>query len=120
MACSLGRHRVGNPELNAQCSRFVEMLSRAVSISSDFRSKAYDPMRRLLGEISRRCALQGFTSTQTATFVFSFKAPLLTIMRKELAVAADAIEPEIWNATELLDDLGLYATEVICKWREDT
>ena len=108
-------------ELQSQCSRFIELLAQATaSGGSGFQSQAYDPMREMLAEISRSRAAQGFSAKETATFVFSLKRPLFTAIRDEMEKDASAMAGEMWNATELLDSLGLYTTEVYLKSREDT
>ena len=63
--------------------------------------------------------LQGFSPSETATFVFSHKQPLFSRIRRELGKDADALAEETWRATELLDQLGLYTTEVYQKSREE-
>jgi rsbT co-antagonist protein RsbR len=63
--------------------------------------------------------LRGATPTQTATFVFSLKAPLFELLSKEFNADAGALGREIWRATLLLDKLGLYTTEVFQKNREE-
>jgi rsbT co-antagonist protein RsbR len=54
---------------------------------------------------------QGFSPSETATFVFSLKQPLFRRLRKELSTDADALADELWATTVLLDKLGLYTTE---------
>ncbi len=76
-------------------------------------------MRSMLADISRTRALKGFSPTDTATFVFSLKRPMFTAIRKDLASDPVAISNEIWSATELLDNLGLYTTEAYLKSREE-
>jgi rsbT co-antagonist protein RsbR len=73
---------------------------------------AWSEPRNLLGEISRSRALQGFTSTETATFVFSLKEPLLTLLRDEIRSNAQQLADLTWTVTKLLDALGLYTIEV--------
>lgn len=107
-------------EIQAQCTRFLEVLAAATrEVGTNLQSSAYDAMRELLSEFSHSRTLQGFTPTETATFVFSIKRPVFTALRKELAGDAEALAIEICNATELLDALGLYTTEVYLKSRED-
>ena len=62
---------------------------------------------------------QGSTPSETATFVFSLKQPLFARLRRELGRDAEALADEIWRATQLLDKLGLYTTEVYQKSREE-
>jgi rsbT co-antagonist protein RsbR len=52
-------------------------------------------------------------------FVLSLKEPLFTLLRQQLGSDARAIAEETWNATVLLDRLGLYTTEVYQKGREE-
>jgi rsbT co-antagonist protein RsbR len=68
--------------------------------------------------LSRARALQGFSPAETATFVFSFKKPLFEKLRSESRNAEELAE-QMWLATELLDQLGLYTTEVFQRSRED-
>ncbi len=108
-------------ELQSQCSKFLDMLRAATGTAgTSVQSSAYEPMRQMLADISRNRALKGFTPTETATFVFSLKRPLFTAIRQELAKDPEAMALEMWNATELLDSLGLYTTEVFLKAREET
>ena len=63
-------------ELHAQCSRFLDLLAAATAqAGNNFQSSAYDAIRTLVGEFSRTRVVQGFTPTETATFVFSIKRP---------------------------------------------
>src|SRR5262249_53303082 len=75
--------------------------------------------RELLGEISQWRARQGFSPSETATFVFSLKEPVFQRLRKEFVKDPDALADEIWKGTMLLDQLGLYTTELYQKGRED-
>src|SRR5262249_13989905 len=75
--------------------------------------------RDFLGELSRSRGQQGFSPSETASFVFSLKQPLFSRIRRELGKDADALAEETWRATELLDQLGLYTTEVYQKSREE-
>jgi rsbT co-antagonist protein RsbR len=108
-------------EVKSQCARFLDLLIQAAaSGGSNSGSSSYDPMRSMLEEISRSRAQQGFTPTETATFVLSIKRPLFTAIREELSDNGGEIAQEMWTATELLDSLGLYTAEVYLKSREET
>jgi rsbT co-antagonist protein RsbR len=76
-------------------------------------------MRELMGEISRSRAQQGFTPSETATFVLSFKKPLFSRLRAQFGGDVNALANELWGATELLDSLGLFTVESYLKTRED-
>ena len=76
-------------------------------------------MKDRLAEISRSRSAQGFSPSETATFVFSLKKPLFARLRRELGGNADALADATWRVTELLDGLGLYTTEAHQKAREE-
>jgi rsbT co-antagonist protein RsbR len=52
-------------------------------------------------------------------FVLSLKKPLFSVLREELGKDADALGDATWQATELLDKLGLLTTEIFQKTREE-
>lgn len=109
---------INDTEVKSQCTRFLDLLIQASASGSNSGSGSYDLLRSMLEEISRSRALQGFTPTETATFVFSIKRPLFTAIREELSDAA-AVAQEMWTASELLDSLGMYTVEVYLKSREE-
>jgi rsbT co-antagonist protein RsbR len=108
-------------ELREQSRQFLSALREAVEHGNptDIQSTNWAGMRELLAGISRSRAQQGFTPSETATFVFSFKEPVLTRLRQELAKQPDGLVEEIGLTTTLLDKLGLYTTEVYQKSREE-
>jgi anti-anti-sigma regulatory factor len=71
-----------------------------------------------LAGMSRARAQQGFNTSETATFVFSFKQPLFARLRLEVRNAEELAE-DMWTITVLLDKLGLYTAEVFQQSRED-
>jgi rsbT co-antagonist protein RsbR len=73
----------------------------------------------MLGGISRSRAIQGFSPSETASFVFSAKRPLFTLIRQESRNDVEALTAQTWAATELLDAMGLYTTEMYQKSREE-
>lgn len=107
-------------ELHAQCNRFLTLLSQATTESTNVQASAYDPLREMLAETSRTRAVQGFSSRETATFVFSIKQPLFTAIRETLTKDPSAMADEMWLTTEIIDALGLYTTDTYLKTREET
>jgi rsbT co-antagonist protein RsbR len=111
---------IKDSDLRAQCSRVLKLLRQgAESGSSDLQSSSWQPVREQLAEISRSRAQQGFTPTETATFVLSVKKPLFTLLRDQMGNDASALAAELWVTTELIDSLGLYTTEMYLKTREE-
>ena len=56
---------------------------------------------------------------ETATFIFSLKLPIFARLRQEYANDAASLGAEIWTATEIVDRLGLYATDTYQRAREE-
>ena len=107
-------------EFRNQCSQFLSLMRQALQTGGhNFKSPAWDSVRNMLNDISRSRAQLGFTSMETATFVFSVKRPLFIRIQREYRGQAEALATELWAATELLDEMGLYTTEVSQKSRED-
>ena len=84
----------------------------------DITGPAWSAVRDLLGGVSRSRALQGFTPSETATFVFSMKEPLFTLLREEMK-GAQQLADLTWTVTKLLDKLGLYTVEVYTQSRNE-
>jgi len=107
-------------ELEEQAAKLLQALEPALgSGNRDITTSAWEPVRELLGSISRSRARQGFTPTETATFVFSLKQPLMAALREELKDDPERLLDETTGASEILDRLGLYSTETYQKGREE-
>ncbi|MDF5728987.1 MAG: STAS domain-containing protein [Rhizonema sp. PD38] len=107
-------------EMRQQCEEFLRLLSNAVQHGnlSDIEAPEWGNLRQMLAGISRSRVQQGFTPSQIAIFVFSFKKPLFDRLRQELK-DDEAFAENIWLSTHLLDQLGLWTTEVFQKTREE-
>jgi rsbT co-antagonist protein RsbR len=107
-------------ELREQSREFLALIQEAAR-AGDVRNvaaAAWNPVKEFLGGISRSRALQGFSPAETATFVFSLKKPLVARLRTEIGGDAQLLADEMWAVSELLDQLGLYTTEMYQKSRE--
>ena len=107
-------------ELRQQSAEFLRAFRQASQSGDviDIRNPQWDEVRENLTDISRARTQQGFTASETATFVFSLKQPLFVRLRQELEKNPDALAEENWAATVLLDKLGLFTTEVYQQTRE--
>ena len=108
-------------DLEEQSRIFLSGLTAALQRGEvgDIRGPAWGPVRELLASMSHSRARQGFSPSETATFVFSLKEPLFAHLQKELSGDASALATELWTSTVLLDKLGLFTTEVFQKGREE-
>jgi rsbT co-antagonist protein RsbR len=108
-------------ELRGQCTQFLNLLQKATAHNNLDRieGEEWQPVREMLGDVSRSRGQQGFSPSETASFIFSFKKPLWERLRRELGQDAAALADETWRSTELLDKLGLFTMEVYQKSREE-
>lgn len=108
-------------ELREQSREMLSLMQSAVESGSltQIDGPHWAPARDFLGRVSRSRALQGFSPSETATFVFSIKQPLFTRLRGELGSDAQALADEVWLTTDLVDRLGLFTAEIFIKSREE-
>ena len=121
MSSGAGRTgRIQDAQLRDESQRFLGVLSQAIQqgIEFDTRSSQWAEVREFLNELSRSRAAQGFTPSQVATVVFSLKQPLFKRVTESLKNDPAALAGTLWDATTLLDALGLYTTEVYQQARE--
>ena len=120
-ATTLRRDLISDTELREQSRRFLASLRGALEAGggSSLAAEEWADVRGLLTDVSRSRARQGFSPTETATFVFSLKQPLFARLRARLDRDAETLATALWQVTELLDRLGLYTTEAYQKSREE-
>src|SRR5690348_571142 len=108
-------------ELRTQGDEFLTLIADPADTDSilDAGAEAWAPTRAFLADLSRTRARQGFSPSDTASFVFALKRPLFAMLRAEFADDAAQLGDEIWKATELLDQLGLLTMEEYQRGREE-
>lgn len=112
---------LNDQEYKQQTSRFLQLLQQAVQGGDvvDTTSGSFGQVRDFLANLSASRARQGFTPSETATFVFSLKRPLGAQLRKSLQGNVDEMLLEIQTLNELIDRLGLFTAETFIKSREE-
>jgi rsbT co-antagonist protein RsbR len=117
-----GTHRrdlMTEVELRQQAAEFLGLLRAALQGGAqDVSGADWDGVRDLLASVSRSRAVQGFSPTETAMFVFSLKQPLFERLNERVTDPAE-LGAATWTATAMLDRLGLFTTEVYQRSRED-
>jgi rsbT co-antagonist protein RsbR len=117
---SARRDRISESQLRANSQDFIMGLRDALSAtdSSDTSGPAFAKLREVLIEVSKQRASLGFSPSETALFVLSFKEALFGRLRQENANDPGAFAEKAWDATKLLDQLGLFTVEAYTKTRE--
>jgi len=112
---------ISEAELRADSDRFLKVFSEAVQSGnlSDIQGPAYKPTLEMLEGFSSTRSHQGFTPSETATFVFSLKQPLFSALRKSGENDLVALVDNMLTADLLLDKLGLYTTEIYQRSRDE-
>ena len=99
-------------ELREQSREFLGLFRTALDGGDNDRmeSGGWVALREYLTAISRSRAQQGFSPTETATFILSLKQVMFGRIRADLANDAAALGNELWLATTILDRLALFTT----------
>lgn len=122
-SASLTRHsgRIKESELREQSKEFLGLLTKAATSGQleDIRGSNWTDTREMLASLSRSRGMQGFTPSETASFIFSLKKPLFARLRREFASEPERLAEESWILTDVLDKLGLFTTEIHQKTREE-
>ena len=113
--------RISKSELSGQTREFLALIQAAIASDGIIvgEGPAWTPVLDFLDGISRSRAQQGFSSPETATFIFSFKKPLFERLRNEISKNPQALADATWEVTQLLDKLGLHTVKSFQKAREE-
>jgi rsbT co-antagonist protein RsbR len=113
--------RITQQELEQQTRQFLQLLTATAQDGNswDLNAPETRPLREFLDGLSRTRAQQGYSSAETANFIFSFKRPLFEALRTEAGKHTDALAEDIWAASEALDSLGLHTISTFQKAREE-
>ncbi|TWI58664.1 rsbT co-antagonist protein RsbR [Pseudomonas duriflava] len=99
----------------ANSRELLKLLTVAAAAGiDDFESVQWSPIKGMLERLSRSQSRQGFTPSDTATFIFSLKEPLFSRIQQY----SDDAAKDIWQINQLLDKLGLYTVECFMTGRE--
>jgi rsbT co-antagonist protein RsbR len=115
-----GDGRISTQEVEGQARDLLRALTQAVPTAgvTDIDSPTFQEVRDILEGFSRSRALQGFSPSETATFVFSMKEPLFEQIRGR-SKSAETVAEQTWALTILLDKLGLFTVEAFQRTREE-
>jgi rsbT co-antagonist protein RsbR len=113
--------RLSATELTAQCDSIVAKLVQGCRDGNltDVKAPSFAPLRDVLAEVSRTRALEGFSPSETATFLLSLKQPLFTRLRTVLAADPERLAGDMLTVSQLIDALALFMMETYQQAREE-
>ncbi|HEV2610022.1 MAG TPA: STAS domain-containing protein [Noviherbaspirillum sp.] len=120
LSLMIRRDKVAESAIREQAARFLPLLAKTTKNgqSQDIDAPNWSEALQLLAEISQARVRQGFSSIETANFVFSLKEPIFSHLRTALGSDGQALAEQTMATSALFDKLGLYTIEVYQKTRE--
>jgi rsbT co-antagonist protein RsbR len=112
--------RLSSADLNQQAAEFLGVLTAAAQTEDlgNVGAPGWQPVRAFLDDLSRQRVLAGFSSDETAIFIFSLKRPVFDALRQDFGTDVAGLSDALWAATELLDKLGLHTIKAFQSSRE--
>jgi rsbT co-antagonist protein RsbR len=113
--------RLTEVELETQCEAIVSSLARACRDGdlTNIDGPSFAPLRDIVVDLSLSRALQGFSATETATFILSLKAPIFARLRSVLTAEPERLAAESLAIGELIDSLALFMMDSFQRTREE-
>lgn len=113
--------KLKSKELADESREFLKLFVDAAQSGSleNTSGPAWQNALSFLANLSRTRNAQGFSPSETATFVLSLKQPIFTMLKREIGSDAEMLFNDTWLATIALDSLGLFTTEHYMKTREE-
>lgn len=122
LTASLGRGGASREaEFREDCAEFLRLLAQAARSASleDPAAAAFDGLRQHLSRFTLARLAQGFSPSETASFVFSLRKPLLSKIADARSADSASFVAHLLVADKFIDRLGLHTMEVYQKGRED-
>lgn len=112
---------INKEELAKQSKEFLTAFTKALATGNveDIEAPEYKPIVKMLQELSRTRATQGFSPSETATYVFSLQDAILEFMQLEYVDQPEVINREVVIISKLIVKLGLITFEAYSKTREE-
>jgi rsbT co-antagonist protein RsbR len=113
--------RLSSTDVEHQAKQFLDLFHPAVQSNQldDINGSEWLQVRAFLDDLSQRRVLAGFSSDETALFIFSLKRVLFDVLRDDSAGDAIQMADNVWQISLLLDKLGLHTIKSYQKSREE-
>ncbi len=111
---------ISDEELESQSRELMDAIASGTRSGdvTNLDGPAWEQARDTLGAISASRAKQGFSTSETATFVLSLKQPIFNAVRRENASDPAALFDDIWKLTQMVDKLALITADAFQASRE--
>lgn len=112
--------RIIESEIRQQTASLLNLLKISIPKTQaiNLEDRVWDDTKQLLSEFSQSRAKQGFSPTETAEFIFSFKEPIFKILREAQSTRPQKLAEVVAMTSELFDNLGLITIDNYQKTRE--
>jgi rsbT co-antagonist protein RsbR len=116
-ADSMRQDLISESQLRQQLGHFLKLFVDAVKTGGlgNIHTPPWKPVLEMLTELSETRVRMGFNSSETATFIFSLKQPLI---EQCYGTHNTSLDLQALELTLHLDKLGLFTTEAFQKTRE--
>jgi rsbT co-antagonist protein RsbR len=111
---------ISEGEVKESSRAFLALFAKAVKSNYDEElvGVAWDAVKAHLTALSHERVIQGFSPSETATFIFSLKKPLFEALRAGFGKDPERLGDEFWKLTQTLDKLGLVTIEAYQRSRQ--
>nr|HID58925.1 STAS domain-containing protein [Desulfobacterales bacterium] len=112
---------IDEEDLEKGSREFLHLFVQAISTGNlkNIEAPEYEPVIRMLKNLSKDYAYRGFTPPEAAIYVFSLKYVLMDLLEKEYGNQPEIYNQEVKDVSRLLDQLGILAFETYTKVREE-
>jgi rsbT co-antagonist protein RsbR len=112
---------LSNSDVGKQADEFLNLFVAALQNQggSDITTPGWQSVRTFLEDLSRQRVIAGFSSDETAIFIFSLKRPVFDALRADAGSDVEGLSQALWSVTELLDKLGLHTVKAFQASREE-
>jgi rsbT co-antagonist protein RsbR len=100
-------------------SHAAERFRKRTFAGRDLQAPGWGAVRDIIQRVSFTRAQQGFSPSETATFVLALKRPLFDALRAGSGQETETLADNTWAVTELLDKLALLSMEAYMRTREE-
>lgn len=117
---ALKKGLITKEQLREESTQFLSLLGKAVAGGNlkDITAPEYEEIIKFLSNLSASRASHGFSPSETASYIFSFRQTVVGILQEELGDQLEVLFERGFDLSNLLDKLGLITFETYVKGRE--